>query len=68
MCQAGMRTSTTPPWLIAICDRIIYDAYTLKIEGESMRKRNGIRPKPNRMAVVHHTRGRHAPCHDDKVQ
>ena len=28
----------------AICDRIIYDAYTLKIEGESMRKRNGIRP------------------------
>ena len=28
----------------AICDLIIYDAYTLKIEGGSMRKRNGIRP------------------------
>lgn len=27
-----------------ICDRVIYDAYTLKIEGESMRKRNGVRP------------------------
>ena len=26
----------------AICDRIIYDAYTIQIEGESMRKRKGI--------------------------
>lgn len=26
----------------AICDRIIYDAYTIRIEGESMRKRKGI--------------------------
>ena len=26
----------------AICDRIIYDAYRVKIEGESMRKRNAI--------------------------
>lgn len=26
----------------AICDRIIYDSYTIKIEGESMRKRNAI--------------------------
>ena len=26
----------------AICDRIIYNAYTIQIEGESMRKRNGI--------------------------
>ena len=25
----------------AICDRIIYDAYTIQIEGESMRKRKG---------------------------
>ena len=26
----------------AICDRIIYDAYTIQIEGESMRRRKGI--------------------------
>ena len=26
----------------AICDRIIYDAYTIQIKGESMRKRKGI--------------------------
>ena len=26
----------------AICDRIIYDAYTIQIEGQSMRKRKGI--------------------------
>ena len=26
----------------AICDRIIYNAYTIQIEGESMRKREGI--------------------------
>lgn len=26
----------------AICDRIIYDSYTIKIEGDSMRKRKGI--------------------------
>ena len=26
----------------AICDRIIYNAYTVQIEGESMRKRMGM--------------------------
>ena len=26
----------------AICDRIIYDAYTIQIEGESKRKHEGI--------------------------
>jgi len=26
----------------AICDRIIYNAYTIQMEGESMRKRKGI--------------------------
>ena len=26
----------------AICDQIIYNAYMIQIEGESMRKRNGI--------------------------
>ena len=26
----------------AVCDRIIYNAYTIQIEGESMRKRKGI--------------------------
>ena len=26
----------------AICDRIVYDSYTIRIEGDSMRKRKGI--------------------------
>ena len=26
----------------AICDRIIYDSYSIRVEGDSMRKRKGI--------------------------
>ena len=26
----------------AVCDRIVNDSYTIKVEGDSMRKRNGL--------------------------
>lgn len=39
---SGTRTCTTPPWLTPSVTRIIYNAYTIQIEGESMRKRKGI--------------------------
>ena len=39
---SGTRIWYDPTLADAICDRIIYNAYTIQIEGESMRKRKGI--------------------------
>ena len=40
--QTGPPCNSNPTLADAICDRIIYNAYTIQIEGESMRKRKGI--------------------------
>ena len=39
---SGMKTCTTRPWLMPSVTEIIYNAYTIQIEGESMRKRKSI--------------------------